>query len=151
VDQSRERQQFIYRAQAKLFDEVTEVLLTYQALALDVSWYGVADAKNPDLQRKAFAKYSDRMADIQVKLTLQSARALTLTSAPVAKKISDFLGDMYLRQDTPINNLWAKCETKCDWTDQHEKSKVVAKEATVLIKELAKDLGLEVPAAKSGA
>jgi hypothetical protein len=142
IDQSRERQQFIYRAQSQLFNDASEILLTYQTLALDVSWYGTPDARNPELQRRAFTRYSERMAEIQTKLALQAARARTLTSAPVGKKLDDFLGEIYKEQDTPINQLWTTCETKCDWQPQHTRSEVMAKRATSLITELANDLGL---------
>ena len=151
IDQSRERQQFIYRAQSQLFSDVSEVLLTYETLALDVSWYGTKDARNPELQRKAFSKYSDRMVEIQTKLALQSARAQTLTSAPIGKKLDAFLEEIYKSQDTPINKLWTECETRCNWELQHTKSEAMAKKAIALISEIAKDLGLVKPSSASGA
>jgi hypothetical protein len=152
IDQSRERQQVLYRAQSKLFDDVSETLLTYQTLALDVSWYGMPEARNPELQRKAFEKYSERVGELTSKLVLYGARSRTLTSAPVSAKLKAFLMEIYVKQDTPINRLWADCSTKCDWSPQHSESELAAKRATELVDEIAKDLGLvkEAPA-KGGA
>jgi hypothetical protein len=41
------------QAQAKLLDEATETILTYETLALDVSWYKDARVANEDMHRKA--------------------------------------------------------------------------------------------------
>lgn len=146
VDAARENRAEIARAQAKLFDEVSETILTLEALALDVSWFGTESARNVELQERAFQRYSERTVDLIARWRAESARAQALASPDVAIKLNDFLRDRFFEeQDTPTTNLWNSCRAKCDWQRQHTRNVRVLCDANGLILELAHDLGLTRP------
>jgi hypothetical protein len=143
VDAARENQIYVQRAQSKLFDDYSEALITYETLALDVSYYGIAEVKNVALQRKAFEKYSERVTELHAKMHILASRAQTLTSKNISKKMSDFMGAIYETQDGPIIKNWSLCAEKCDWDQLHSSSMATGAKAKALIAELASDLGLE--------
>ena len=142
IDRARERRESVSRAQAKLYEDVSETILTYETLALDVSWYGMPDARNADMQQKALERYNERTVDLVARWRSQSSRAQTLVSPQFASKLDDFLNDAFVKQDTPINRMWGKCASTCDWTRQHAQSIGMLAEANELIAELGNDLGL---------
>jgi hypothetical protein len=142
VDRAREGKEAVWRAQARLFDELSETILTYETLALDVSWYGTRDARNAEMQKRAFERYSERVVDLVAKWRSQHSRAQTLASPQIASKIDRFLTTVFRRQDTPLNSLWSTCGVKCDWQTQHDESERVLREANALIAEIGNDLGL---------
>lgn len=142
IDSAREGREMLFRAQAKLFDDVSETLLTGETLMLDISWFGTPDAKNADMQRKAFERYSERSVDLVAKWRIQSSRAQTLASPHVSSKLNAFQIRFFSEQDTPMNRQWIKCGTECDWQQMHSKNIAMLSEANSLIVELANDLGL---------
>lgn len=142
VEGAREERDAIARAQAKLFDDVSETILTCETLILDVSWFGTKQAKNAEMQEKAFDRYIDKSVDLIAKWRAQSSRAQALASPHVAKKLNAFQIRFFDEQDTPINELWIRCGTHCDWEEQHSKNEAMLDEANLLVLELAKDLGL---------
>lgn len=129
-------------AQAKLFDDVSETILTCETLMLDVSWFGTPDAKNVEMQKKAFERYTERSVDLIARWRAQASRAQTLASPRVSQKINAFQMRFFIEQDTPMNRLWIKCGTECNWQDQHMRNEVMLAEANALVAELAKDLDL---------
>jgi hypothetical protein len=145
IDSEREGRAALARAQAKLFDDVSETILTTETLILDVSWYGTVAAKNPDLQNKAFERYNARVVDLIGKWRAESSRAQALASPKVSEKIHAFLGRFFVEQDTPMNSLWADCGTSCEpkqWEERHLSNEELLGEANALVLELASDLGL---------
>src|SRR5258708_6960014 len=80
VDRAREGREAIARAQAKLFDDASETILTCETLMLDVSWFGTPRAKNVDMQKKAFERYTEKSVDLISKWRAQSSRAQALAS-----------------------------------------------------------------------
>ena len=92
---TRTRSEAILQAQAKLLEDVSETILTYETLALDVSWFKTKTAQNEDLHQKAFAKYSERVVDLVAKWRAQAARAQTLVSPAVSAKIDGFLWSIF--------------------------------------------------------
>jgi hypothetical protein len=142
VDHSREGQETLSRAQLKLFEDVSETMLAAETLMLDVSWFGTDHAKNSDMQRKAFERYQERSVDLIAKWRAQTTRAQTLASPKVGQKLNEFLKRFFYEQDTPMNQLWISCGSKCDWNKEHQKNEAMLREANELIVELANDLGL---------
>jgi hypothetical protein len=137
----------IARAKAKLFDDFSETIMSCEALALDVSWYGTTDAKNVDMQIKAFDRYSERVVDLIARWRTLSARAQTLASPDVAQKVDKFQRRFFDEQDSPMVSKWIKCSKtrdSCDWTQQHDTNMGMLAEANELISELGHDLGLSV-------
>ncbi|MFM0227623.1 hypothetical protein [Paraburkholderia dipogonis] len=142
VDVASDRHAELARAQAKLFDDVSETIMTCEALALDVSWFGTVQAKNVEMQKKAFDRYTERTADLIARWRTESARAQALASPEVAKKLDAFQYRFFVEQDTPMNGLWIKCNTSCDWKDQHAQNEAMLAQANLLILELAHELGM---------
>lgn len=142
TDEARAERASISQAQAKLFDDVSEVILTFETLTLDVSWFGSKETKNPEMQKKAFERYNERVVDLVARWRVQASRAQTLASKPVAMKIEGMLVEVFKRQDTPTIAMWSKCGVDCDWTDQHRDNERMLMRANALIAELARDLKL---------
>jgi hypothetical protein len=142
IDNAREKREALSRAQAKLFDDVSETLLTCETLMLDISWFGTQDAKNAEMQKKAFERYTERSVDLVAKWRVQSSRAQTFASPHVSKKLNAFQIRFFDEQDTPMNRQWVKCGSECDWQQMHKKNEAMLGEANALIVELANDLGL---------
>jgi len=142
IDASRERRAAISSAQVKLFDELSETILTYETLALDVSWFGTGSTKNLALQTKAFQRYNERTVDLTAKMRILAARSKTLTSPKVGEKINEMLKDIFVQQDTPMLAMWNSCKGKCDWEAQHLQNEMMTGKANDLIGQLAVDLGL---------
>ena len=141
IDKTREGREAVSNAQAKLFDDFSETLLACETLALDVSWFGTKAAKNSEMQKRAFTRYSERVVDLTAKWRAESSRAQVLASAHVSKKLDHFQTRFFSEQDTPLNHLWSTCGTECDWQQFHEKNIAMLAEANALIVELASDLG----------
>jgi hypothetical protein len=145
TDEARAGRAAISRAQEKLFDDVSEVVLTYQTLALDVSYFGTKAVQNPEMQKRAFERYNERVVDLVAKWRVQISRAQTLASASVASKIDGMLTEVFKVQDSPIVAAWSKCGVDCAWEEQHQENERMLGRANALIAELAADLKLVKP------
>jgi hypothetical protein len=145
TDEARADRAAVSTAQAKLFEDVSDVILTFETLALDVSWFGTKVAKNPEMQKRAFERYNERVVDLVVRWRVQASRAQTLASKPVATKIENMLIEVFNKQDTPTVALWSKCGVDCNWQEQHQENERMLVRANALIAELAKDLRLVKP------
>jgi hypothetical protein len=142
VNSVRVAREGLSHAQAKLFDDVSETILTSETLLLDISWFGTEHAKNAEMQKKAFERYSERSVDLIAKWRAQSSRAMALASPQVSKKLKAFQLRFFQEQDTPMNRQWIKCGTDCDWKQLHMKNELMLAEGNELVVELARDLGL---------
>lgn len=142
ADESRARRSAVSQAQEQLFRDVAETMLTFETLALDVSWFGVPGTQDQEHQRKAYARYNERAVDLVARWRSQAARSKTLTSPEVSKKLNSMLAEVFRTQDSPTVFLWGKCGVKCDWTEQHKQNERMLGEASRFIEELARDLGL---------
>jgi hypothetical protein len=142
ADVAREKREAVARAQSTLLEDLSETILAYETLALDVSWYGTMAARDTAMQRKAYERYSERVVDLVARWRAQSARAQTLASRDVAAKTDSFLVEAFTKQDTPINAMWSTCHTSCAWQSQHDQSVAMLAAANRLISELSVDLGL---------
>jgi len=144
MEEHREKNVALSRSQTKLFEEMSEVLLTYETLALDVSFFGTKNAKNPELQRKAFKRYSERTVDLVARWRVQTARAQTLTSPKVAAMFDEFLiTSIFTEQDSPMNLLWKDCNVECStWDQQHLVNIKILTWSNALVAKVATDLKL---------
>src|SRR5688500_8903272 len=77
LDVARENRAAVSEAQTKLYNDLSEIILTYATLALDVSWYGPPDAETPQLQKVAVERYSDKVVELVSKWRVQISRAQT--------------------------------------------------------------------------
>lgn len=136
----RARRDAIVQAQAKLLDDMSETILTYETLLLDVSWFATNLARNDEMHQKAFAKYSDRAVDLVAKWRAQAARAQSLASPAISAKLDAFLLKVFRAQDTPMNLLYRRGGEAEAWDKLHEVNAGMLKEANDLIGEIARDL-----------
>ncbi|MGR9471093.1 hypothetical protein [Rhizobium leguminosarum] len=148
IDQSREARQAVATAQAKLFDDISDTILTLETLMLDVSWFGTGDAKNAEMQTRAFDRYTERSVDLIVKWRIEASRAQALASPETAEKMQAFLNRFFREQDTPTNRSWHECRT-CDWQAQHEKNVKMLTEANRLILEIGSEFQLTAKSSES--
>jgi hypothetical protein len=142
TDEARARRASVLQAQDQLFRDVSETMLTFQTLVLDVSWFGTPDARDEESQRKAYARYNERAADLVARWRAQIARSRTLTSPVVSKKLELMLENFFKQQDSATVALWAICNVKCDWITQHTENEKGLASATLFIETLARDLGV---------
>ena len=142
ADAARARDQAILDSQSRLLDDFAQTVLTYETLALDVSWYQTATAREDEMYRRAFARYSERVVDLVARWRALSSRARTLASEAVADKMDAFLADVFQRQDTPIVQLYRKRASSEAWEAQHQASVEMLSRGHGLISELTRDLGL---------
>ncbi|RWX24511.1 type II secretion system protein [Rhizobium leguminosarum] len=149
IDQSREARQAVATAQAKLFDDISDTILTLETLMLDVSWFGQGDAKNADMQTRAFDRYTERSVDLIVKWRVDASRAQALASPETAEKMQAFLDRFFREQDTPTNRSWNECHDRCDWEAQHKKNAKMLTEANRLILEIGSEFQLTAKSSES--
>jgi hypothetical protein len=142
IEARKARDASILQAQAKLLDEAAETILTYETLALDVSWYKDSRAANEEMYLKAVNRYGERMVDLVAKWRALISRSRTLASPSVSEKLDKFLTRIFTEQDTPISSLVRKKADASEWKEMHEKSKQMLAEANDLIAELASDMNL---------
>ncbi len=96
IDRASDGREAILRAQGKLFEDVSETILTTETLMLDVSWFGTQYAKNSGMQGKAFDRYQERSVDLISRWRSQTARAQTLAAPAVAIKLNSFQRRFFL-------------------------------------------------------
>jgi hypothetical protein len=144
IEASRIRSEANLQAQYRLIDDLSEAILTFETLVLDVSWYGTQWANNKGMQEKAFERYSERVVELASRIRTLASRARFLVSPDVGSKIEAFLSKvMFLEQDTPINQLYNKTsQQQWEWDEMHKKNEDMASEAYTLISEVANDMGL---------
>ena len=136
------RDSSILQSQSKLLDDAAEVILTYQTLALDVSWYKHSRGADEELHHKAFARYSEKIVELVTKWRILISRSRMLASADVSNKLQEFLEKTFIVQDTPIGELVRKKASTTEWEKLHSQSEAMLVDANDLIAELAKDMKL---------
>jgi hypothetical protein len=141
-DLARSKNESILQAQSKMIEDFATVVLTYETLALDVSWYKTKDGKDEKLYEKAYVRYSDRIADLLSNWRSLAARSQALTSPAISAKMNAFQRRVFLEQDTPMNTLNRSHGTEEQWTVQHTRNEEMIEEAGRLISEIMRDLGL---------
>lgn len=144
INETRDSKLTLARAQAKFFDEVSEVILIYQTLLLDVSYFGFGDAKSLTDQRRAYERYNDAVPMLVARYRVQISRARLLSSEKIAEQLEKFLDEIVATQDTPTIVLYSTCTEKCDWNNQHKRNMEMLAKAKVLISSLGADLGVGV-------
>jgi hypothetical protein len=141
-DFARSKDEAILQAQSKLVEEFATVVLTYETLVLDVSWYKTGAGKDELLYEKAYAKYSDRIVDLLSSWRSLSARSQTLTSPEIAREMNDFQILVFKEQDTPTIALSRSGATEHQWEEQHEKNEEMLGAANALIAKIMRDVAL---------
>ncbi|MGQ7845251.1 hypothetical protein ACUNV4_12290 [Granulosicoccus sp. 3-233] len=142
LEADRERDKAILEAQSEMLMQFSDVLMTYETLALDVSWYGTPNIDNEQMLNLAYQRYSEQTPELLTRWRLQASRASILVDPEIAQKMSLFLLDVMAEQDLNLNRLYSQGAAPPDWQQQHEISNAMLHRANDLFKELAKDIGI---------
>ena len=148
VNEARTRNDALVAAQSRLLDEFTETISTIQTLALDVSWHGIPDVANPEMQKRAYERYSDQIIGHIARWRAEVAKARILASPQVAEKMYRHFADMF-DQDLEIVKLMNRHADAAEWNARHSKSEEFLVKGEALLGELARDMGLSRPAPRA--
>jgi hypothetical protein len=128
-------------AEKRLFDDFTRVVIKYETLILDVSYYGQPGMENPRLQQLALNKYFDQSTDLLADWRVQAVRANQLCGPAVAQKITKFQALMFEKQDMPMMKLSSdSTKNSQEWGRLHKLNIEMYEKAEQLVIELAKDI-----------
>jgi len=141
-DLARSKNDAILQAQSKLLEDLSTVILTYETLALDVSWYKTPNGKDDGMYRKAYERYSERIVDLLSGWRSLIAKSQMLTSPAVSAKIAAFQLKVFEQQDGALVALNRNGGTPEQWMAQHNRSVGMLEEANGLISEIMSDLRL---------
>jgi|GEM_PF-6073713 len=142
------------QAQAKLLDNISETLMTYETLALNVSLYRAypppVDSQNSEgnalyeaTSADAVSRYLKDVVDIFIQLRVQVNRANSLASPHVGQKLYDFHKNILKNQDDSISNLLANDKaTLQQWKDMHAYNRKILARTTLLIADVAADFSI---------
>lgn len=142
IDEARIQRTALIEAQRTLFNEFSEVALTYQTLALDVSWYRTSEANDQRLYDRAFAKYSEKTPELVTTWRVLASRASVLGSPATAERMTELLTKVFQEQDTPISRLASKGGDMKKWEEQHRASERMLGIASQTVTDIAADMGL---------
>lgn len=141
--ESKARQEAIIQAQSDLLNDFSEVVFTYETLALDVSWYGTSFAQNDELSEKAFTRYNEQIVELVSRWRILASRAQFLASPSISEEMLDFLNQkVFQEQDKPIVRLYNQNASVEEWDRQHGENQRILEEANQLIASLATGLNL---------
>jgi hypothetical protein len=139
-----QRQEIVLTKQAELLDDLTNTLMTYESLVLDVSWYKSSESVyNIEVQQKAYERYTERVPYLIAELRGQLLKAHYLASPSMAEKLNRFHLKIFSDQDTPLTTLInRKDATVVDWSDLHNTNISMVIEANSLLEEMAGEFGI---------
>jgi hypothetical protein len=136
----------LLRARLALLDEFSEVLLTYETLALDVSWYRTPAVNDLALHEKAYSRYTDRVVELFSKWRVLTSRAQLLAGPEISKQMGSFQQKVFAYQDTPLTELHRRrTVTSNEWQAQHMQSERMLTSANELILQLGTAMGVGSP------
>ena len=142
IESSRIRNQAITSSQAKLLEEFSEVALTYETLALDVSWFGCTDSANKELQKKAFDRYNEEIVDLHIRWRTLLIRSRLLTSGVTHQTMTDVFETTLVLQDSAIVRKYNDTVDSACWEIQHQTNQEVLTRVNDVIATLATDMKL---------
>lgn len=149
IQASKAQNEAMTQAKAKLLDDITNTLITYQYLAGDVSYYkGDSALANDKLQAMAFERYSNKVVDLMAQWGVEIAKAKTLASPEVSAKLEKFMNKVLEEQELKLVSLYSKNASVSEWAQMNELTGKMYEEAKSLITELAVDLKLASPESK---
>ena len=144
-DAAKTKQEALLQSRIKLLDDFSEVAITLETLALDVSWFESPNAKNKDLAGVTFQRYSDRSVDLVTKWRVLSSRSRLLASGnDCGDRMDALLLRIFRDQDGPMNRLHNDHASDELWAKQHEINIQMLGETNNMIEGLADSLGLPV-------
>ncbi len=132
--------EIVLQSEAKLLDDITSTIITYQYLVGDVSYYkSDSSVSNDKLQALAFERYSARVVDLVSQWGVEIAKAKTLASPEISDKLDKFMDSVLKKQDAPMVTLFTNNGSINEWSELNELNGKMYEEAKQLITELAVD------------
>lgn len=143
IQATRTQNEAVTQAKAKLLDNVTNTIITYQYLAGDVSYYKSDSALvNDKMQAMAFERYSNKVVELMAQWGVEIAKAKTLVSPEIGDKLEKFMDKVLTEQEAKLVVLYSNNATVAEWTEMNDLTGKMYEEAKQLIAELAVDLKL---------
>ena len=141
IQSANAHREVVLQSEAKLLDDVTTTIITYQFLVGDVSYYkSDTSIANEKMQAQAFERYSSRVVDLFSQWGVEVAKAKSLTSPEISDKLNKFMVKVLDTQDAKLISLYANNGSVAEWHDLNELNGKMYEEAKSLIAELAADL-----------
>ena len=141
--------EIVLQAKAKLLDDVTNTLVTYQYLVGDVSYYkSDSSLLSEKMQSLAFERYSTRVVELVSQWGVEIAKARTLASPEISDKLNKFMDKVLEKQDAQLVRLFNNKGSVKEWADLNDLNGNMYEEAKKLIDELAVDFKITTASAK---
>ena len=140
IQRTKARNDIVLQAQNKLLDDVTQTLLTYETLLLDISWYKTPNGYNEEMHKKSFERYSERSVDLLSEWRIESIKAKNLASIEISKKLDSFQLKMFDLQDSKMNKLYRENSSDSVWNELHNTNLQMLAEVNQLIPQLASEM-----------
>ena len=131
------RNEIVLQSQNKFLEDLSKTLLTWETLLGDISWYGTSTVNNPQMQQKAFERYSERSPDLITELKIEALKAKNLAPPEISEKIYKMQDQILDSQDTRINKLYVDKGSPADWDKIHDTNVRMISEAEDLLTQLA--------------
>ena len=131
------RNEILLQSQNKFLEDLNKTLLTWETLLGDISWYGTSTVNNPQMQQKAFERYSERSPDLITELKIEALKAKNLAPPEISEKIYKMQDQILDSQDTRINKLYVDKGSPADWDKIHDTNVRMISEAEDLLTQLA--------------
>jgi len=142
VDLARVREEAVFHARLALLNEFSEMLLTYQTLALDVSWYRTSGVNDLALHQRAYSRYSERIVALFATWRVLTSRAQLLAGHDISNLMETFIAKVFQDQDSPMVQLHNAKASATEWDAQHERNMQMLGAANDLILKLGTSMGL---------
>lgn len=143
MQEQKAKAESLAQARAKLFEEASLVILSYETYLLDISWFKDPRADNIAMHEAAYHRYNEKAPEFLSTWRAVAAKAQTLASNEVANKLIAFHLEALKIQDTKMNELYNNKRTSTEeWRKLHNLNADMIGKANALISELAIDLDL---------
>ncbi len=119
VDDRRSHTASMLEARSKLFDDISDTVLTYETLVLDVSWFGTPDYGDAELQTQAYQRYSAAVPSLITRWRVLISRAGRVAPPSVAVDLQGLLALAFSSQDSPTVRLHKEHASPIQWSAQH--------------------------------
>jgi hypothetical protein len=119
VDDRRSHTAAMLESRSKLLDDISDTVLTYETLVLDVSWFGTPDYADAELQTQAYQRYSAAVPSLITRWRVLMSRAGRVAPPSVAVDLQRLLDLALSSQDSPTVRLHREHASPILWNAQH--------------------------------
>ena len=137
VGDAQARNESLIQAQAKLFEDITQVLMKYQTLAADVSTYKMPGNTNEFMYQKALERYVNNTPEIYATWRSLIVKTKVLASVEHGRKLDSLLVRVSKLQDDGITIRHSTNADTQSWLEQHEINREMYYGCTEFLSDLA--------------